>query len=297
MSAPLERDELRSEERRFATSDGVGLSYTVWARDAESSRTRIIAILPGIGFHSLPYEVVGSSLPIPGTMFAALDYRGHGRSEGVRGELRTPERMTLDVEEWLSELKVLAPSAHLFLLGESMGGPWAILTALRRRHKLAGLVLVAPAVIPSWRLMVRPDSIRVLADLAMRPFSATVDLTGWRLDTGSRDQEFISLRRKDALALDKVSPVYMLRIAQGMLQMMLRRHAAVECPVFVAHGGADHVVSPLGSRVLLLRLSCPEKRLLVLPKAYHTLFWDPCAAVLFNELTHWILQHSPQNES
>ena len=99
MSASQDPNELRSETRRFATSDGSELSYTVWARGSDSSFDRIIAILPGIGFHSLPYEVVGSSLPVPATMFAALDYRGHGRSEGVRGELRTPERMTLDVEE------------------------------------------------------------------------------------------------------------------------------------------------------------------------------------------------------
>ena len=90
------------------------------------------------------------------------------------------------------------------------------LTALRRRQKLAGRVLVAPAVIPSWRLLVQPGSIRVLADLLLRPFSATVDLTGWRLDTGSRDKEFIGLRRNDSLALDKVSPVYMLRVALGV---------------------------------------------------------------------------------
>ena len=288
------RELLHPEIRSFVASDGTELSYTLWtpSPDPQGSVARIIAILPGVGFHSAPYEVVASSLNMSGTVFAGLDFRGHGHSDGKPGRLGSPKRMTQDVTEWIDRLRSWVPTADVFLLGESMGGLYALRTALQVSQDLRGLILIAPAVIPSWPQIWNLDSLRSLGSLILSPSTPSIDLSGWRLSIGSRDTDFISLRRSDTLALMTVSPTYILRISQGILSTMLKASLVVECPVFIAHGSRDNVLSPIGSRLLNLRLRCPEKRLRILPDAFHPLFWDPCRRLLFAELADWVVTHS-----
>jgi alpha-beta hydrolase superfamily lysophospholipase len=45
----------------------------------------VIIMLPGLGFHSFEYEPLAALLAQSGFNCLALDYRGHGRSEGKRG--------------------------------------------------------------------------------------------------------------------------------------------------------------------------------------------------------------------
>jgi pimeloyl-ACP methyl ester carboxylesterase len=70
----------------------------------------------------------------------AFDYSGHGASEGVfeDGTLSRWRQDTLDVLDAQS-------SGPLVLVGSSMGGWLALLAALARPRRVAGLVLVAPA--------------------------------------------------------------------------------------------------------------------------------------------------------
>ena len=85
----------------------------------------------------------------------------------------------------------LAPESKLFLLGESMGGPYALLTAMRISSSLAGLIFIAPAIMTSRHALWNIESLRILSQLVWDPFSLSIDLSGGRLTSGSRDPEFI----------------------------------------------------------------------------------------------------------
>jgi pimeloyl-ACP methyl ester carboxylesterase len=78
-----------------------------------------------------------------GRAFLRFDYSGHGDSGG-RFEDGTVGRW---LEEGLAVVEQAAPApARLALVGSSMGGWIALLAARRLAARLAGLVLIAPAV-------------------------------------------------------------------------------------------------------------------------------------------------------
>jgi alpha-beta hydrolase superfamily lysophospholipase len=285
---------VQEEYRTFRTSDGVDLSYTCWSERPRAPARRIVAILPGIGFHSRPYRVVATSLDLPNSLYAALDFRGHGLSGGPRGEMGEPGRMEQDIVEWLADLRSLAPGAPLVLLGESMGSAYALCYAIHHSRDLSGLVLIGPALAPSPEQVLSMETVRNLAEFVRRPSrkERVIDIAGRRLEVGSRDPSFIEMRRMDPLALNAVSPDYMGKVAQAILRVNLRVSLTFACPVYIAHGAEDHIINALEAHILFMRIKAPSKELQVVPKAYHTLFWDPANTQLFARLRRWALNNT-----
>ena len=201
-------------------------------------------------------------------------------------------RILQDIDEWCRDLRHLAPSTEMFLIGESMSGPYAALYCVRNPGTLKGLVLVAPAVFLSWRQLLHGDTARFLFRAAFRPSFAKVDLVGWRLEVSSRDRGFVQQRRSDPLGLDVVGPTYVSSITGAITRLMAGGRRSVSCPLLVLHGARDKVLSPFGSRLLLSRLRSPAKRLVMLPDAYHTLFWASSSPKVFAEIDGFISKNS-----
>ena len=140
-----------ADSRRFTSIDGVDLSYYTWRTDETAKPKALVLVLHGIGYHAAPYVVVAEGLGLSGAVYSALDFRGHGGSGGRRGALPSTGRMIADIEEWVDDLKQVVPAVPVFLIGESMGGPYAAHYASKNPGALAGLVLIAPAVFTSLR--------------------------------------------------------------------------------------------------------------------------------------------------
>ena len=284
---------IRTSYDGFVTSDGVKLSYTLWSHGPLSTYRNLVLVLHGIGFHSEPYSIIPESLNLPDTLYAGLDYRGHGRSDGARGALVSSQRMLLDIEEWVSHLEAMNPGSRISLISDSMSGPYSVLYASQNPTKLSGLVLVAPAVLLSWRQILHIDSLKMVIGLARSPASPAVDLDGWRLAAGSDRSGFVGSRRGDPLAINAVSPSYIMRITQAIAKVFLRKSLSTNAPTLIIHGGKDRILSPLGSRLLKLRLKAPEKRLVILPDAHHTLMWDATStAAAMTLIEDWLSRHS-----
>jgi pimeloyl-ACP methyl ester carboxylesterase len=89
--------------------------------------------------------------------FIRFDYRGHGQSGGAFD--------TLGIDDWRADALTMidqVASGPLVLIGSSMGGWMALLAALARPQRVAGLYLIAPAPDFTQRLMWDgfPDAVR-----------------------------------------------------------------------------------------------------------------------------------------
>ncbi|MCH7653621.1 MAG: alpha/beta fold hydrolase [Chloroflexi bacterium] len=273
---------------RFTSTDGVELSYCTWRLDDASDPTALVLVLHGIGYHAAPYAIVAEGLGLPGAVYSALDFRGHGCSGGRKGALPPTERMVSDIEEWVDQLKKAAPAVPIFMMGESMGGPYAALYASKNPGVLTGLVLVAPAVFSSLRQVLHVDTLRAVGRLLRSPKSPSFGLLGSRLAAASGSSGFPADRPKDALAMHEVTAAYMMRIGLAIATLMLGRAGRIDSPTLVVHGARDSIITPLGSKLLYKMLNVADKKLAIFPDGFHTLIWDSTAPEVFAFIEAWM---------
>jgi acylglycerol lipase len=277
------------ERREIAASDGERLGYAVWRPAGEQRRT--IAVLHGIAFNGEPYGSISEDLPLEGTALAALDLRGHGTSGGTGGALVHYKRIVADIREWLDWLKEESPEVPLYVLGESMGSLYGTLFGMAHGGTIDGLILVAPPVAPSIKQILHLDTARTVLSLAIPFRRHRVALTGWRLAVGSADEDFISVRRTSELAQPSVSIGYLTRLSQAIMGMGIVGRVRIDCPVLLAYGSDDRVVSPWGCRRLFSRLAATDKEMMVIAGARHSVLWDPNRFQFYDGLARWIQGH------
>jgi alpha-beta hydrolase superfamily lysophospholipase len=287
------QQELETEELHFEASDGTRLAYYLWQQQPPSQCRALVLILHGIAFHARPYKIVAQSVAVEGATFVAMDIRGHGQSSGTPGELLSTARMVQDISDWVEHLQATFIGVPTFLIAESMSGPYGTLYTLDHPGSVDGLVLIAPATLPSWRQLVMSDSLNTLVSAITKPFAPSIELSGERLRMGSNSDEFPELRVRDPDAIQVVSPQYVLRIGEAIARLMGRLSMATATPVLILHGGSDKILSPFGSRVLYHRIASTDKNLMILPGASHTLFWDESSAAVYSIIGEWIQGRLP----
>src|SRR6266446_8933111 len=79
--------EPRYERLKVSTGDGIQLVVHEWAPPQVLAGKPVILFVHGIGMHGEPYAAIATGFTARGITFIAPDLRGHGRSEGERGEL------------------------------------------------------------------------------------------------------------------------------------------------------------------------------------------------------------------
>jgi len=131
------------EETGFLeVGEGARLRRIAWRRLAGSRPTTVWLGGFRSDMQSTKAERLAASAAAAGRGYLRFDYGGHGESGGRFEELTLSDWL----EDALTVIEALT-SGPVVLVGSSMGG-WLSLLASRRlpRGKLAGLVLIAPAV-------------------------------------------------------------------------------------------------------------------------------------------------------
>jgi pimeloyl-ACP methyl ester carboxylesterase len=173
-----------------------------------------------------------------------FDYSGHGASSGQFSD----GTLTIWLEDALGVIEAKAPEGPLVLVGSSMGGFIALLIAERLKARIAHLVLIAPAVDFTERLMWHsfPDDVR-----------QTI------LDTGV-------WMRPSAYAPEP-TPITRALIEDGRTHSVLHRSLDITCPVDILHGTADPDVPWQLSVELMGILTCARVALTLVRDGDHRL--------------------------
>src|SRR5579863_2344986 len=193
----------------LTSADKTCLFYRYWPAAGNVSSDRVVIVLHGIGYESGPYKVIADALNPQGMDVYALDARAHGLSCGGRGYVASPAHAADDVSTIMRLVHNEKPDAKIYLLGESMGGAFALNYVRNNSGELRGLILLAPAL-----ALTRHDVLQI-GNLALLPYflfahrAAKISLIGKRLEESSRDPKFIAERRTDPLACKKVSFAYL----------------------------------------------------------------------------------------
>jgi pimeloyl-ACP methyl ester carboxylesterase len=187
-----------------------------------------------------------------GQAFLRFDYRGHGASSG-RFEDGT---IGLWAEDALAAFDQLTEGPQV-LVGSSMGGWIALLTALARRDRVAGLVGIAAApdftedllwdaFPPEQRMaLTRDGMLRLPSEYSEQPYSITLKL-----------------------------------IEDGRQHLLLCNAIDLPCPVRLLHGMRDSDVPWNRSLVLADKLTTPDVRVDLVKDGDHRLSREQDLALL-----------------
>lgn len=127
----------------IAARDGLILHGKTWI--PENDITSVICIIHGFGGHIGHYENFSGYMTGKGHAVTGLDLRGHGKSGGNRGYVKSGELLMSDINDLLVEARRNYLDLPVFLFGHSMGGNLAAQYILRHRSKeLTGIILSSP---------------------------------------------------------------------------------------------------------------------------------------------------------
>ena len=132
------------QSRQISAADGTMLYVTDYLLPASQARGSVV-IMHGLGEHSGRYRHVAGFFNDCGLSVRCYDHRGHGRSQGKRGDVINGDPMLQDGEIVIDDFaaRFAEPS---FLFGHSMGGLFAARFALSHLSPLRGLILSSPAL-------------------------------------------------------------------------------------------------------------------------------------------------------
>jgi alpha-beta hydrolase superfamily lysophospholipase len=258
------------------------------AREAGPARGTV-QIVHGLGEHMGRYDGLAAALNAAGWHVAGHDLRGHGLSEGPRGQIVGEQTMLVDLAAVTDHLRDAGAGPHV-LLGHSLGGLIAarfvaeslMNSASRWARDVDGVVLSSPALDPGLGRL-RRAAVALLATTAPNlPLP-----NGLRASWISRDPAVVRRYREDPLVHGRITP----QLAQFIVNaggLVLRRAPRWRTPTLLMWAGADRCVAPAGSATFARIAPASLVTAREFPALFHEIFNEPERQAVIAQLTTWL---------
>ena len=270
----------------ITTADGLQLHLREWPC---SNARGTALIVHGLGEHIGRYAHVAAQLNAWGWEAVGYDQRGHGASEGGRGELHRSDDLLSDLALVIDSVRARHP-APLVLLGHSMGG----LVAARF---VAGS---AAADAPVWA---RPVDALVLSSPALdvgstkwqKVLLAVLGRLAPNLAVGnglnpawvSRDAAVVAAYVADSLVHNRITP-RLGRFFGDAGAAVLAKAPSWSVPTLLLYAGSDRCVVPAGSAAFAALAPKTVLTVQEFKPLYHEIFNEPEQAEVFAALGGWM---------
>ena len=269
-------------EGRFRGYKGLSIYHQSWLPDTEPKA--VLLVVHGWAEHSGRYGNLVNYIVPRGYGVCALDLRGHGKSEGMRGYIDRFTDYLPDVKTFFDIVKSEHPNHKVFLFGHSMGGTVATTYTIRYQEGLAGLLLSGAS------LMVGPSLSSPLVPLArvLSVFLPKLGVTVLDASTISRDKAVVDAYVSDPLVYrGKIT----CRFGAEMLKTLSRlpsEMSQISIPLLIMQGTDDKLSDPGGSRLLYERAVSKDKTLKLYDGFYHEILNEPGRAQVLADMEAWL---------
>lgn len=267
--------------------------------DAHGRGPAALVIFHGHGEHGGRYLHVPHYLKDRVNSVYCPDWRGHGRSEGLRGHLDRFEQYTDDgaliIRRLDEQLKRRFGSSEIHLLGHSMGG----LIALKMLFDHPTLPVRSATISAPWlALKEKPPTVKRLAGRVLSGLYGSIQLnSGLDASKVSHDPSVVNAYVSDRLVHSKITPRLYTEI-QGAISDVLSRREGIHPPVQFIVPLADEIIDPETTLRFARELRHPDKRIKTYEGFYHESFNEGGGAAdkarAFEDLTSWIEKHQTQ---
>ncbi|KAF5743229.1 monoglyceride lipase [Tripterygium wilfordii] len=247
----------------------------------------ILIIIHGLNEHSGRYAQFAKQLTTCNFGVYAMDWIGHGGSDGLHGYVPSLDHVVADTGAFLEKVRTDNPGTPCFLFGHSTGGA-VVLKAASIPHieeMLAGIVLTSPA------LRVKPAHPIVGAVAPI--FSVVVPKFQFKGANKrgipvSRDPAALRAKYSDPLVY--TGPIRV-RTGHEILRIssyLMRNFKSITVPFFVLHGTADKVTDPLASQDLYNEAASKFKDIKLYDGFLHDLLFEPEREEIAQDIINWM---------
>ena len=259
-----------SQNLSFKTSDGLTLFVRQWLPDSTTTEKEKTAVLifHGVTAHSGPYKMVGQPFSARGFATFGLDYRGHGLSDGPRGDYESREKWKEDLAESVAFIRSLGYE-KVIVLGHSLGVAAAIYCTQEVPDQIDGLVLLSGGYRGKKGVREEPallQKLHILSNSLVRPGKPVVHY--FREGMTGKDDPLYNFS-------------YTLRFLTMVDREMLDLPESLDIPVLVAVGDEDELFEVEAVREVFEDVPSPNKDFMVLEGAAHARFpedsWESVA--------------------
>ncbi len=252
------RDEFDGPHHLITTSDENKILFLRAWEPQTTSKEKAILIFHGITAHSGPYEMIAVPLSQEGYTVFGLDLRGHGLSDGTRGDYPSKERLVKDLCETIEFIKQKVPI--VILLGHSLGVLSSLIAVNNCQKDIEGLILLSAA------RTVRPDvypkmsiakKLKILLSSILFPSKPVISY--YREGMRGTDDPLFNFK-------------YTYRFMKILSAKNLTLSKKLDFPLFFGLGEKDELFSIEAGRELFNEIPCDDKEFFVVPGAKHAEF-------------------------
>lgn len=268
------------QSHQISAADGTMLYVTDYMLPASQARGSVV-IMHGLGEHSGRYRHVAGFFNECGLSVRCYDHRGHGRSQGKRGDVINGDPMLQDAEIIIEDFSTRYAEPP-FLFGHSMGGLFAARFALSHLSPLRGLILSSPAL----ALRLSAFQLKMLRFMHMLAPSVALP-NGVSPALLSHDPKIVAAYKADPLVHRKISA----RLLTSMLSSIAycQSHASeMAVPTLMLVAGADRVLDADGSKRFFAQLPAGTAQLHMYEGMYHEIFNELDAHRPLADLKMWL---------
>ncbi|KAL5697574.1 acylglycerol lipase [Ranunculus cassubicifolius] len=247
----------------------------------------IMIIIHGLNEHSGRYNYFARQLTSNNFGVYAVDWIGHGGSDGLHGYVPSLDHVVADTGAFLEKIKSENPGIPCFLYGHSTGGA-VVLKAASYPHiedMVEGIILTSPA------LRVKP------AHPIVGAVAPIFSLVAPRFQFKGANKRGIPVSRDPVQLVAKYSDplVYTgpIRVRTGheilrISAYLMRNMKSVTVPFLVLHGTADRVTDPLASQDLYDLASSTFKDIKLYDGFLHDLLFEPEREEIGRDIIDWM---------
>jgi acylglycerol lipase len=275
------RDEFKGPHELVRTSDGKTIFLRHWVGAAGTDLA--ILVFHGITTYSGPYgKLLAEELARAGFNVFGMDLRGHGMSDGTRGDYPSGERLSKDLCETVAFLK--GRFSRIVVLGHSLGVLSAVVAVNSCVGNVDGLILLCMGRQIRPGAFVKPSAsaaLKTFLAITLFPRSALIEYSR-RGMTGHDDPLFnfhYTARFYAALYGKSAWSVVRMLGKNEIDSPNLVVSGRPDIPVLVGVGDQDEIFPVDSARAFFDGIECSRKEFIVIPGGRHAAFpegsWAP----------------------
>ncbi|MEZ5017086.1 MAG: alpha/beta fold hydrolase [Flavipsychrobacter sp.] len=252
----------------------------------EKESGNIIVALHGLGAHAGSFSFLQEYLDGQNVSSIALDFRGFGHYQGLKGDLKNIGIQVEDLHEIIISIRKRYPSRKIVLLGESLGSSLAIWYVQLHPENVDGLVLTSIVTSKGNGDVKLSTILNLLLAYTFQP-STPVHL-GYDPYIYSNDSSFINWAFNiDTLGTRAVSPRYLVQ-SNRVIKKSYGYLCKYPKPILIIQGGQDFLSTREKTTSLIEKCDSKNIRYLFFPNMLHSIVNDKNRDEAFEGIMQWL---------